>query len=209
MAKKTIKKASKPKGTVGKAKKKLPRGHVVISETKSKLAHWYVIHTYSGHEMKVAEQLRQRVESMGLADKIFELLVPTQEKIEIRGGQKAKLREKIFPGYILIKMILTDESWVAVRTTNGVTGFIGIGDKPTPLQDSEVEAVQKFTRVAAPKFKTKFTVGEAIRISDGPFADFLGSVDSIDEARGKVKVLVSIFGRETPVELDFLQVSKI
>ena len=203
MPKKIIKKTAKSK------RAKLPRGHIVINKTNSKLAHWYVIHTYSGHEMKVAEQLRQRVESMGLADKIFELLVPTQEKIEIRGGQKVNLKEKIFPGYILIRMILVDESWLAVRTTNGVTGFIGVGDKPTPLQDSEVKAIQKFMKAAAPKFKAKFSLGEAVKITDGPFADFLGTVDSIDEARGKVKILVSIFGRETPVELDFLQVAKI
>ena len=192
-----------------KTKKKPLDGHIIISKTASSKAHWYVIHSYSGHEMKVAEQLRQRVETMGLKNKIFELLIPTQKKIEIRSGQKQTLKEKIFPGYILIKMILTDESWLAVRTTNGITGFIGIGDKPTPLEPKEVKAIQAFMKAAAPKFRTKFSIGEAVKIVDGPFTDFLGTVDSLDEARGKVKVLVSIFGRETPVELDFLQVSKI
>jgi len=197
-----------PKATK-KTKKKPSKGHIIINKAKSKKAHWYVIHTYSGHETKVAKQLRQRVESMGLENKIFELLIPTQEKIEIRSGKKQTLKEKIFPGYILVRMILADESWVAVRTTNGVTGFIGVGDKPIPLEEKEVEAIQKFMKAAAPKFRTKFSIGEAIKIIDGPFADFLGTVDNIDETKGKVKVLVSIFGRETPVELDFLQVSKI
>lgn len=192
-----------------KKKKKVMKGHIVINKTKNPKAHWYVIHTYSGHENKVAEQLRQRAESMGLDDRIFELLIPTQDKIEIRSGQKVNLKEKIFPGYILVKMILTDESWIAVRTTNGVTGFIGIGDKPTPLEDKEVMAIQKFMKAAAPKFKAKFSIGEAVKIVDGPFNEFLGTVDNIDDEKGKVKVLVSIFGRETPVELDFLQVAKI
>jgi len=204
------KKTTKPKKAKKETKKQKPlKGHIVIKKTTSKLAHWYVVHTYSGHETKVAEQLRQRVESMGLDDKIFELLIPTQEKIEIRSGQKVKLKEKIFPGYILVRMILTDESWLAVRTTNGVTGFIGIGDKPTPLKDQEIKAIQQFMRAAPAKFKTKFSTNEAVKITDGPFTDFLGTVDSIDEERGKVKILVSIFGRETPVELDFLQISKI
>ncbi|PJE68981.1 transcription termination/antitermination protein NusG [Candidatus Shapirobacteria bacterium CG10_big_fil_rev_8_21_14_0_10_38_14] len=198
-----------PKATKKTKKKKSQKGHIIINKAKSKKAHWYVIHTYSGHETKVAKQLRQRVESMGLENKIFELLIPTQEKIEIRSGKKQTLKEKIFPGYILVRMILADESWVAVRTTNGVTGFIGVGDKPIPLEEKEVEAIQKFMKAAAPKFRTKFSIGEAIKIIDGPFADFLGTVDNIDETKGKVKVLVSIFGRETPVELDFLQVSKI
>ena len=198
-----------PKATKKTKKKKSQKGHIIINKAKSKKAHWYVVHTYSGHETKVAKQLRQRVESMGLENKIFELLIPTQEKIEIRSGKKQTLKEKIFPGYILVRMILADESWVAVRTTNGVTGFIGVGDKPIPLEEKEVEAIQKFMKAAAPKFRTKFSIGEAIKIIDGPFADFLGTVDNIDETKGKVKVLVSIFGRETPVELDFLQVSKI
>lgn len=172
-------------------------------------ARWYVVHTYSGHEARVAEQLKQRVETMHLEDYVREILIPTQDKIEIRAGAKQQVKEKIFPGYLLVKMILTDNSWTTVRTTNGITGFVGVGNKPTPLAEEEVEAIQKFMKQAAPKFKAKFTVGEAVKIIDGPFADFLGSVENIDDEKGKVKVLVSIFGRETPVELDFLQVSKI
>lgn len=170
---------------------------------------WYVIHTYSGHENKAAEALKQRIASMHLEDSILEIVVPTRNIVVVRHGKKEEIKEKIFPGYILVRIILTDESWLAVRTTPGVTAFVGIGNKPTPISDKEVEAIMKFMKLEAPKFKTKFSVGEAVKIIDGPFADFLGTVDAIDEAKGKVKVLVSIFGRETPVELDFLQVMKL
>lgn len=183
--------------------------HIVIKKSDNPKARWYVVHTYSGREAQVAEQLRQRVESMGLTDEVLEILIPTQEKIEIRSGQKQKVKEKIFPGYMLVKMVLNDNSWLTVRTTNGITGFVGVGDRPTPLEEKEVETIQDFMKLAAPKFKAKFSLGEAVKIVDGPFADFLGTIESIDEEKGKVKVLVSIFGRETPVELDFLQVSKI
>lgn len=189
--------------------KKKQIGHIVIGKSTDKRAHWYVVHTYSGQEIQVAEKLRQEVESSGLTDMVLEVLIPTQEKIEIRAGAKQTVKEKIFPGYLLVRMILTDQSWLIVRTTPGVTGFIGIGNKPTSLSDKEVETIQKFMSLGAPKFKAKFSVGEAIKIVDGPFADFLGMVQDIDEKQGKVKVLVSIFGRETPVELDFLQVAKI
>jgi len=183
--------------------------HIIIKKSDNPNARWYVVHAYSGREVQVAQQLRQRVESMGLEDQVLEILIPTQEKIEVRSGQKQKVKEKIFPGYLLVKMVLNDNSWLTVRTTNGITGFVGVGDKPTPLDESEVKAIQDFIKLAAPKFKAKFSVGEAVKIVDGPFADFLGTIESIDEEKGKVKVLVSIFGRETPVELDFLQVSKI
>lgn len=173
------------------------------------VAHWYVVHTYSGHEKKVASALKQRIASMRLGDKILETLVPTQEKIEVRKGKKEIVKEKIFPGYILVRMIMDDYSWLAVRTTPGVTGFVGAGNKPTPISDEEVNAIQKFMTMEAPKYKTSFSLGEAVKIIDGPFAEFLGTVDTIDEAKGKIKVLVSIFGRETPVELDFVQVSKL
>ena len=172
-------------------------------------AHWYVVHTYSGHESKVAATLKQRIESQKLQDKILDILVPTQEKIEIKEGKKNKIREKIFPGYLLIRMILDDATWLAVRTTPGITSFVGMSNRPTPLPDEEVGTIQKFMKMEAPKFKTTFSVGEAVKIVDGPFAEFLGSISEIDEAKGKVKVLVSIFGRETPVELDFLQVTKL
>jgi transcriptional antiterminator NusG len=172
-------------------------------------AHWYVVHTYAGQEEKVAAALSQRIASEGLGNKILEMMVPTQKKIEIREGKKQETEERIFPGYILVKMILDDRSWLAVRSTTGVTGFVGVRNRPTPLPDEEVEIIRKFSELEAPKFKTAFSVGEAVKIVDGPFAEFLGTVNEIDEEKGKVKVLVSIFGRETPVELDFLQVSKL
>jgi transcriptional antiterminator NusG len=186
-------------------------GHIVINtdvEASAK-AHWYVVHTYSGHEARVAETLRQRLATLGQTDKVFELLIPTQDKIHIKHGKKYSLKEKIFPGYLLIKMLLDDDSWLVVRTTQGITGFVGMGNKPTPLSETEVGAIMQFASLGAPKYKVNFSVGEAVKITDGPFADFLGSIESIDEAHGKLKVLVSIFGRETPVELDFLQVKKI
>jgi len=192
----------------GTGKKKIP-GHIVISETDNPNAKWYVVHTASGHEARVSETLRQRVETMSLQEKIFELLVPTQDRVVIRGGKKATVKEKIFPGYLLVKMILDDPTWLAVRTTPGITGFVGAGNQPTPLSDAEVANIQKFISAPAPRFKTKFSVGEAVKITDGPFADFLGTIHEIDEEKGKVKVLVSIFGRETPVELDFLQIAKV
>ena len=170
---------------------------------------WYIVHTYSGHENKVAATLEQRVESMGLQDKILDVLVPTRETIKVRGGKKEKIKEKIFPGYILVQMVLDDQAWIAVRTTPGVTTFVGAENKPTPIRDEEVAAIIEFTEIKDPVYKAAFSVGEAVKITDGPFADFLGSVSSIDEEKGKVNVLVSIFGRETPVELDFLQIQKI
>lgn len=170
---------------------------------------WYIVHTYSGHENKVIETLKQRIASLGLKDKILEMIVPTRETIVIKSGKKATVKEKIFPGYILVRMILDDPSWLAVRTTPGVTAFVGLGNKPTPISEEEVETILRFMKMEAPKYKTTFSVGEAVKIIDGPFAEFLGSIDSIDEEKGKLKVLVSIFGRETPVELDFLQVAKL
>ena len=172
-------------------------------------AKWYVVHTYSGHENKVAVTLKQRIESEHLEGKILDVLVPTQDKIEIKGGKKVNIKEKIFPGYILVKMVLDDQSWLAVRTTQGVTSFVGMGNKPTPISDAEVQTIVRFTQEEAPVYKQVFTTNDTVKIVDGPFAEFIGKVDKVDEERGKVKVLVSIFGRETPVELDFLQVQKI
>ena len=183
--------------------------HIVITQTDNPQAHWYVVHTYSGHEHKVALTLTARVKTMNLENKVFELLVPTQDKIKIHHGKKETIKEKLFPGYMLVKMIVDDDSWLAVRTTQGITGFVGIGQKPTPLPETEVNTIMKFMSQAAPKYKAAFSIGEAIKIIEGPFADFLGTVDNLDEGKGKVRVLVSIFGRETPVELDFLQVAKI
>lgn len=172
-------------------------------------ARWYVVHTYSGHENKVATTLKQRIETMSLGNRIFDIIVPTRNIVIVKHGKKEEQKEKIFPGYILVKMVLDDETWLAVRTTQGVTAFVGIGNKPTPISEKEVATILKFMQMEAPKYKASFSVGEAVKIVDGPFADFLGSVDSIDEEKGKIKVLVSIFGRETPVELDFLQVGKL
>lgn len=172
-------------------------------------AKWFIVHTYSGHEDRVTKSLRQRVQSLGFEDRIFDIIVPKRNTIKVSGGKKETVREKIFPGYIIVRMILDDESWLLVRTTQGVTSFIGAGNKPTPISEKEVEAIQKFMNMEEPLYKAAFTKGEAVKIVDGPFADFLGTIDEIDEAKGRLKVLVSIFGRETPVELDFLQVTKL
>lgn len=172
-------------------------------------AKWYVIHTQTGYETKVEHSLKQRIVSLGVADRIFEVVIPTREVVVVKKGKKSKITEKVFPGYVLVKMILDDDSWLVVRTTEGVTGFVGAGLKPTPISDKEVEAIMRFVKQEQPKFKAKFSVGEAVKIIEGPFADFLGTIETIDEERGKVKVLVSIFDRETPVELDFLQVAKL
>lgn len=172
-------------------------------------AKWYIVHTYSGHEDKVARSLKQRIQTLGFENRIFDIIVPTRNIIKVSQGKKETVREKIFPGYILVKMILDDESWLLVRTTQGVTAFIGAGNKPTPISEKEVEAIQKFMKMEEPLYKTAFSVGEAVKIMDGPFADFLGTINEIDDTKGKLKVLVSIFGRETPVELDFLQVAKL
>lgn len=173
------------------------------------IAKWYIIHTYAGHEDKVARSLKQRVEVMKFVDRVFDIIVPTRNTIKVSQGKKETVKEKIFPGYVLVRMVLDDETWHMVRGTQGVTSFIGAGNKPTPISEKEVEAIKKFMNQEEPMYKVSFVVGEAVKITDGPFADFLGTIDSIDEARGKLKVLVSIFGRETPVELDFLQVNKI
>lgn len=204
-----LKKKKEEKLEKTKAKKLVIDNHIIINKSADKKANWFVVHTYSGHENKVAHTLQQRVETMNLTDKVLEILIPTQNKIRISKGKKHTVAEKVFPGYLLVKMVLTDYSWLTVRTTPGVTGFVGAGNKPTPLPPDEVNAILKFMKMEAPKYKASFTTGEAIKIIEGPFADFLGTVDHIDEEKGKVRVLVSIFGRETPVELDLLQVSKI
>jgi transcription termination/antitermination protein NusG len=211
---KTTKKTKKevapaPEKAVEKPELESAKNHFVLTQTDDKTGKWYVLHTYSGHENSVAINLIQRVETMKLSGRVLEILIPTQNKILIKRGKKTSVKEKIFPGYMLAKLVLDDETWLAVRTTPGVTGFVGVGSKPTPLPPTEVASIKRFMEQEAPKYKATFSVGEAVKIVEGPFADFLGSVDSIDEAKGKVHVLVSIFGRETPVELDFLQVSKI
>lgn len=198
--------------TTETAKTETPATPTLVAPAKPEVpdnALWYVVHTYSGHENKVATTLKQRVETMRLTHKIFDIVVPTRNIVTVKHGKKADAVEKIFPGYILVKMVLDDDSWLAVRTTPGVTAFVGAGNKPTPISEKEVEAILKFMKMEAPKYKTSFSVGEAVKIIDGPFADFLGTVNEMDDEKGKVKVLVSIFGRETPVELDFLQIKKL
>lgn len=172
-------------------------------------AKWYVIHIQTGYENKVKQALEQRVVSLGVENKIFDIVIPMRDIVIVKKGKKTKATEKVFPGYVLVRMVLDDDSWLVVRTTEGVTGFVGAGLKPTPISEKEVEAIMKFVSQEQPKFKAKFSVGEAVKITEGPFADFLGSIEAIDEQRGKVRVLVSIFDRETPVELDFLQVAKL
>lgn len=180
-----------------------------IAKTVDPRAKWYVIHIQTGYENKVKQALEQRVKSLGVEDKIFDVVIPTREIVVVKKGKKTKATEKVFPGYVLVRMILDDDSWLVVRTTEGVTGFVGAGLKPTAISEKEVEAIMRFVQQEQPKFKTKFSTGEAVKITEGPFADFLGTIEAVDEERGKVKVLVSIFDRETPVELDFLQVAKL
>jgi transcriptional antiterminator NusG len=169
---------------------------------------WYVIHCYSGYENKVRHNLEQRIETMGMKDKVFDVVVPTQEEIEVRDGKRRTVERHIFPGYVLVNMILSEESWFVVRNTPGVTGFVGMGTLPTPLRPEEVAQILKRMEAEAPTVKVTFKVGERVRIIDGPFNDFRGMVSEIDMERTKARVMVSFFGRETPVELDFLQVEK-
>ncbi|HAU07673.1 MAG: transcription termination/antitermination protein NusG [Candidatus Yanofskybacteria bacterium RIFOXYD1_FULL_44_17] len=171
--------------------------------------HWYAIHTYSGYEDSVARSLQQRVESLSFEDKIFNVLVPKEKKIKIKGGKRETIEEKIYPGYVLVEMIVDDSSWYVVRNTPSVTGFIGAGTVPTPLLQAEVDTLMKRMGVDEPKYKIDVAVGDRVKITDGPFKDFDGKIDEIDMERGRVKVLVTIFGRETPVELDFLQIKKL
>lgn len=169
---------------------------------------WYVVHCYSGYENKVRHNLEQRIETMGMKDKIFDIVVPTEEEIEVKEGKRRTVERRVFPGYILVNMILSEESWYVVRNTPGVTGFVGMGNTPTPLRAEEVSQIIKRMEAEAPRIKVTFKSGERVRIVDGPFNDFRGTVSEIDMERAKVRVMVNFFGRETPVELDFLQVEK-
>ncbi len=170
---------------------------------------WYVIHCYSGYENKVKHNLEQRIETMRMQDKIFQVVIPTVEEIEVKDGKRRTVERRVFPGYVLVQMILDDESWSVVRNTPGVTGFVGMGNRPTPLRPEEVQAIMKRMEAEAPRVKVTYKAGQKVRIIDGPFRDFIGVVDTIDEERTKVRVLVSFFGRDTPVELDFLQVERV
>jgi transcriptional antiterminator NusG len=169
---------------------------------------WYVIHCYSGYENKVRHNLEQRIETMGMKDMIFDVVIPTQEEIEVKEGKRRSIERHVFPGYVLVNLILTEESWYVVRNTPGVTGFVGMGNDPTPLRPEEVSQILKRMEAEAPHVKVTFKAGERVRIIDGPFNDFRGTVSEIDMERAKVTVMVNFFGRETPVELDFLQVEK-
>lgn len=169
---------------------------------------WYVIHCYSGYENKVRHAIEQRIETMGMDDKIFDVMVPTEEEIEIKEGKRRTVERRVFPGYVLVQMIMDEDSWYVVRNTPGVTGFVGMGNKPTPLTEQEVSQIMKRMEAEAPVVKVTFKPGQKVRIIDGPFNDITGVVDEIDMERAKVRVMVNFFGRETPVELDFLQVEK-
>jgi transcriptional antiterminator NusG len=169
---------------------------------------WYVLHTYSGYENKVKKSIENRIEALDLHDRVFEIIVPTQEEIEIRGGQRHTVQRKVFPGYVLVRMQMDDETWYALRNTPGVTGFVNTNNKPVPLTEGDVDKILKGMAAEAPKVKMSFQLGDTVRIIDGPFADFRGEIDEINNEKGKIKVLVSFFGRETPVELDFLQAER-
>jgi len=170
---------------------------------------WYVVHAYSGHEDKVRNNLMKRVDSMDMHDRIFDVLVPTEDVIEIKDGQRRHVAKRTYPGYILVHMIMSDESWYVVRNTPGVTSFVGSGNKPVALQEKEIKSIQKQIKAEAPKVRVEYQVGENVRVIDGPFSDFHGKVDEINADKGKLKVLVNMFGRETPVELDLLQVERL
>ncbi len=170
---------------------------------------WYVIHTYSGYEDAVAKGLKQRVESLGVEDKIFNVLVPKEKKIKIKNGKRKVIEEKIYPGYVLVEMIVTDDSWYIVRNTPNVTGFVGVGTTPVPISSQEIEILKKRMGMETPQYKIDVRAGDPVKIIDGPFKDFDGKVSEIDEEKGKVKVLVNMFGRDTPVELDSLQIKKL
>lgn len=170
---------------------------------------WYIVSSYSGHENKVANQIRQRIIANGMEEEIPEVVVPTQEKIVAVGGKKRTVTERLFPGYVLVKMVMDDQTWHLIRNTDGVVGFVGIGKRPTPLSDKEVQAILSFMDVKQPSYQSSFKIGDAVKVVDGPFKDFVGSIKEINEDKGQVTVLLSIFGRETPVYLDFLQVNKL
>jgi transcription termination/antitermination protein NusG len=178
-------------------------------QTIPKTKNWYVLHTYSGYEDSVAKNLRHRVESLGMEDKIFNVLVPKEKKIKIKNGKRRTVEEKIYPGYVLVEMVVTDDSWYVVRNTPNVTGFVGAGTTPIPVSIEEISEILKRSKEDEPKYKISVEIGDAVKIVDGPFKDYEGKVSEIDQGQGKVWVMVSLFGRDTPVELDSLQIKKI
>lgn len=171
--------------------------------------HWYVVHCYSGYENKVRHAIEQRIETMGMLDKIFDVIVPTEEEIEVKEGKRKKVEKRVFPGYILVEMVMDEDSWYVVRNTPGVTGFVGMGNDPTPLRPEEVKQILDRMESDIVRVKVTFKIGQKVRIVDGPFNDFIGTVAAIDQDKSKVRVMVSFFGRDTPVELDFLEVEKV
>jgi transcriptional antiterminator NusG len=175
----------------------------------TELLRWYIVGTYSGHEKKAAEQIKQRIKANGLEDEVTDVLVPVIEKTVAKGGQKRSIEEKIFPGYVLIRMIMNDATWHIIRNTEGVTGFVGATKKPTPLSEEEVAAIKAFTEVKQSTYQSAYQVGDSVRVIDGPFKDFIGVIQEVHTDKGQVTVLLSIFGRETPVHLDFLQVTNL
>lgn len=170
---------------------------------------WYAIHTYAGYEEKVADSIRQRINAVDMADKIFDVLVPKEKQIEIKNGKRRVVEKKIFQGYVLVEMKMSEDAWYIIRNTPGVTGFVGSGTEPTPVSEAEIQKTKKRMGVEDPKHNIDYTVGEVVNITDGPFKGFDGAINEIDEQKGKIKVLVSMFGRDTPVELDALQVKKV
>ncbi len=180
-----------------------------MAKQHSEGRHWYVIHTYSGYEERVAENLKQRIKSLKMEDKIFDVIVPKEKTIEIKNGRRRTVEKRIFPGYVMVEMIVTDESWYVVRNTPQVTGFVGSGTTPIPMSEAEVSTIQKRMGLEEPKFKIDLDASDLVSITDGPFKGFDGTVDHVDQEKGKIRVMVNMFGRETPVELDSLQVKKI
>ncbi|MBL8094253.1 MAG: transcription termination/antitermination protein NusG [Anaerolineales bacterium] len=186
-----------------------PAAAAILPDDNPDAPHWYFVHCYSGQENKVRQNLEQRIATMGMKGKIMDVIVPTEEEIEVKDGKRRTVERRVFPGYILVNMVMSEETWYVVRNTPGVTGFVGMGNTPTPLRPEEVAGIIKRMEAEAPKVKVTFKTGQKVRIIDGPFNDFIGTVAEIDMDRTKVRVMVSFFGRETPVELDFLQVEKV
>jgi transcriptional antiterminator NusG len=197
------------KAALGEPDDEIPPQQDVVIHSGDPDRKWYVIHTYSGYENKVKTNLEHRISTMDVADRIFQVVIPMEGEVEVKDGQRRTVQRKVFPGYVLVDMKLDDQSWYVVRNTPGVTGFVGSGNKPIPLEESEVRKILKQMTAEAPRVKIAFEKGQSVRIIDGPFADFIGVVDEILQDKGKIRVMVSFFGRETPIELDFLQVEKL
>ena len=201
--------ATKAPSKLGPPDDEIPEQAPVVIDSGDPDRKWYVIHTYSGYENKVKTNLEHRISTMDVTDRIFQVVIPMEGEVEVKDGQRRTVQKKVFPGYVLVDMKLDDQSWYVVRNTPGVTGFVGSGNKPIPLEDAEVRKILKQMTAEAPRVKIAFERGQSVRIIDGPFADFIGVVNDILQDKGKVRVMVSFFGRETPIELDFLQVEKL